>query len=477
MSKPEIKLYYKKATAEAIGRKHGITQKQLDRELDALPKKIRKLRAIPKIRKKEDAYRNLVENEEIAQQVEDVIADLKGPCENLVVLGIGGSALGNIALQTALNPYMHNLDDKQRTGPRLFVFDNIDPPQLVSFLKWLGKKLKRTVFNVISRTGTASETMSQFMIVRKRLRKLGARRFRNQMVVTTCFNQNPLHTIAINENLPRLEIPEDVGGRFSVLSPVGLFSAAMCGVKINLLLEGARNMHGRVLPRISRTNPAALIAAIHHHFYEKGKKISVMIPYSFALKDMADWYRQLWAESLGKARNLDGKAVHTGPTPVKALGATDQHSQLQLYLEGPNDKVCTFLEVEKFKKDLTIGKVPSYTPELKYLENGKLSTLLKNEKKATEFALLKMKRPCLTVIFPEVSPYTVGQFIYLYEVTTSFSGALFGINPYNQPGVELVKEATIALMGKAGNYKDGYKYGQFAEDIRGKTNIDKKFLV
>jgi glucose-6-phosphate isomerase len=288
--------------------------------------------------------------------------------------------------------------------------------------------------------------MGQFMIVRELLGKLGARCFQKQVVVTTCLDENPLHKIAINEKLGLLEIPKYVGGRFSVLSPVGLFSASMCGININMLLRGARDMHDRVCGRISRANPAAVIAALHHCFYKKGKKTSVMMPYSYALKDMADWFRQLWAESLGKARSLDDRAVHVGPTPVKALGATDQHSQLQLYLEGPNDKVFTFLQVEKFRKDLRIGRAPNYASELKYLQNSKLSTLLEIEKRATECALLKMKRPCVSVIFPEVSPYTIGQFIYLYEVTTSFSGALFDINPYNQPSVGAVKDDITSKM-------------------------------
>ena len=196
------------------------------------------------------------------------------------------------------------------------------------------------------------------------------------------------------------------------------------------------------------------------------------MPYSYALKDMADWYRQLWAESLGKATDLAGNEVFLGPTPVKALGTTDQHSQVQLYREGPNDKLFTFLQVENFDKDITTGPAPDCASELEFLAGKKLSELLNSEKQATEYALLESKRPCLTVIFPEVNAYTVGQFIYLFEVTTSFAGALFGINPYDQPAVELGKEATFALMGKTGD-----EYTEFANKIRSLTNVDKSFLV
>ena len=195
-----------------------------------------------------------------------------------------------------------------------------------------------------------------------------------------------------------------------------------------------------------------------------------MMPYSYALKDLSDWYRQLWAESLGKVKDLTGNEVHIGPTPVKALGTTDQHSQVQLYREGPNDKLFTFLCVNNFQRNLTIGPAPDCAPELSFLAGADLSTLLNSEKNATEFALLQDRRPCLTVVFDKVNAYTVGRFIYLYEVTTSFAGALFGINTYDQPAVELGKDATSALMGGAG-------FENLAQQIRPLTEVDGDFLV
>ena len=229
-------------------------------------------------------------------------------------------------------------------------------------------------------------------------------------------------------------------------------------------------MNERVSCKDFWKNPAAINAAINYHYYTHGKPISVMMPYSFELKDMADWYRQLWAESLGKKLDLNKRKVWIGPTPVKALGVTDQHSKVQLYREGPNDKLFTFLQVNNFGRDVKIGSAPDCAPELGFLAGKKMSTLFNNEKKATEYALLESKRPCLTVLFDKVNAYTVGQFIYLFEVTTSFTGALFNINPYDQPAVELGKEATFALMGKEG-------YEDFAKEIRSKTKTDKKYLV
>jgi glucose-6-phosphate isomerase len=465
----QIKLYYKNVTAEIIGDEHGIT----DAQLKNLAKKASTL--ISQLNKERKAgktpYRDLPYNSETIQKVKNLTAELKDQCENLVVLGIGGSALGNIALQTALNPYMHNLDDSQRPGPRLFVFDNIDPSQLASFLDWAGDKLDKTTFNVISKSGETSETAAQFLIIRNTLQDaLGPKALHNHIVATTDQKKGILRRIADDLKLRCLEVPNGVGGRFSVLSDVGLFSSAMCGIDIDSLLEGARDMDKRVSADDFYKNPAAINAAINYHFYNTGKKISVMMPYSYHLKDLADWYRQLWAESLGKANDLKGSEAHIGPTPVKALGTTDQHSQVQLYREGPNDKLFTFLQINNFDKDLKIGPVPDCALELEFLADKDLSALLNSEKMATEFALLQNQRPCLTVIFPRVNAYTVGQFIYLYEVTTSFAGALFGTNPYNQPAVELGKEATFALMGKAG-------FEKLAQQIKPLTTLDGDFLV
>ncbi len=479
MSEPQIKFYYKNVTADVVGAEHGITDKQfadLAKQTSPLIIQLNKERKAGKT-----PYRDLPYSKENPKRIKNLVAEVKGDCENLVVLGIGGSALGNIALQTALNPYMYNLDDKQRRGPRLFVFDNVDPVQFGSFLDWVGDKLNKTIFNIISKSGRTVETASQFMIARKLfLDKLGPEGLRNQVIVTTDTEKGTLRSIAGEAGFKSLIVPDGVGGRFSVLSDVGLFSAAMCGIDIDLLLEGARDMDKRVSCEDFKKNPAAINAAINRHYYNRGKKISVMMPYSYHLKDLADWYRQLWAESLGKSEDLKSNKVYIGPTPVKALGTTDQHSQVQLYREGPNDKLFTFLQVENFDRELKIGPAPECAPELDYLANKDLSALFNSEKKATEYALLESKRPCLTVVFPEVNAYMVGQFIYLFEVTTSFAGALFGINTYDQPAVELGKEATFALMDKpairvAG--KPGKEYKELAQQIRSMTEVDDSFAI
>ena len=466
MSRP-IQLYYKNATTDAVGSEHGLTIDEMNKLSDEIVRITEKMDAHRSEGKL--PYRDLPYKTDNCQKIKNLASQLAPRYDNLVVLGIGGSALGNIALQTALNSPVYNLL-ADRPGPRLFVIDNVDPVQIGSLLEYLDHDLDRTLFNVISKSGRTAETASQYLTIREMLSsKLPDSKLSDHIIATTDAQAGTLRNIADKESLTALVVPDGVGGRFSVLSDVGLFSAAMCGIDIEQLLAGAADMDQRLKTTELTKNPAALYAAIQYLFYQKKKNISVMMPYSYQLKDLGDWFRQLWAESLGKENDLSGNLVNVGPTPVKALGTTDQHSQVQLYREGPNDKVFTFLEVESFQREVVIGDAGDVN-ELSYLSSQKMSRLLNCEKQGTEYALLKSKRPCLTIRFPEINAHTVGQFIYLFEVATSYMGELLNINTYDQPAVELGKEATFALM----DHKD---YKQLAQKINAVSNIDENFLL
>jgi glucose-6-phosphate isomerase len=299
--------------------------------------------------------------------------------------------------------------------------------------------------------------------------KLG-KNYAQNILATTDPNGGTLRQICNDEGYRTLEVPDGVGGRFSVLSAVGLFSAAMCGIDIEALLEGARDMDKRLKGEDVLDNPAALIAAVHYILNKRGKSMSVMMPYSSSLYYLADWYRQLWAESIGKKDGLKKKNVYAGQTPIKALGTTDQHSQVQLYREGPNDKIITFLEVERFGSKLAIPTSMKHVESLAYLCGSNFQTLMNAEKLGTEYALLESQRPTLTVVLPQISAETVGQFLYLYEVAVSFMGGLLEINTYDQPAVQLGKDATYALMGKSG-------FADLAKKIQPVAKRDKKFLI
>jgi glucose-6-phosphate isomerase len=464
-----ISLYWKNATAEAVGEKHGVTGKQLK----SLAPRMKQLHQQMTIERKAGRlrFRDLPHDQDMISAVQSEIEHFRDRCDVLLVLGIGGSALGNIALHNALNPYTYNLmSDRTRSGPQLFVLDNVDPDQIKSVIELITPKIKKTIVNVISKSGETAETASQFILFRDLLqRKLGAR-YKDNILATTDPTGGTLREICKTEGYRTLEVPEGVGGRFSVLSAVGLFSAGMCGIDIDALMQGAADMDKRLKESDLFQNPAAMIAAIHWLLDKKGKNITVMMPYSTSLYYLADWFRQLWAESLGKQNGLKKKNIYAGQTPIKALGATDQHSQVQLYREGPNDKVITFLEVERFQNKLSIPSSMKHVESLAYLSNSNFQTLINSEKLGTEYALLESHRPTTTVLLPQISPETVGQFLYLYECAVSYMGGLYEINTYDQPAVQLGKDATYALMGKSG-------FADLAKKIQRVAKKDRKYIM
>ncbi|MCC6239763.1 MAG: glucose-6-phosphate isomerase [Phycisphaerales bacterium] len=464
-----ISLNWKNASTRAVGQQHGVSEK----DLAALAGPIKKLTKQFADQRKagELRFRELPYNEDMLDAIESQVEHFRDRCEVLIILGIGGSALGNIALQSALNPSTYNLmSDRTRSGPQLFVLDNVDPEMIKATIDHLTPKIKKTIVNVISKSGETAETASQFILFRDLLQAKLGKKYKDNILATTDPSEGTLREIVKAEGYRTLEVPPGVGGRFSVLSAVGLFSAAMCGIDIQALMEGARDMDKRVKEPDVLKNPAAMIAAVHYVLNNRGKNMSVMMPYSNALYYLADWYRQLWAESLGKQNGLHKKNVFAGQTPIKALGTTDQHSQVQLYREGPNDKVITFLEVERFSSKLTIPDSMKHVQSLRYLAGSNFQSLINSEKLGTEYALLESQRPTMTINFPVISAQTVGQFIYLYEVATSYMGGLLDINTYDQPAVQLGKDATYALMGKSG-------FDELNRKIQAVAKRDKKFTI
>jgi len=465
----QLRLYYKNATAEAVGGKHGVTDKELKEiapRIKDLTKQMNDERKAGKLK-----YRDLPCDEEMVDAIHRQVEHFRDRCDVLIVLGIGGSALGNIALQNALNPYTYNLmSDRTRPGPQIFVLDNVDPDQIKAVVDLIAPKIRKTILNVVSKSGETAETASQFILFRDLLQQKLGKKYKENILATTDAAGGTLREIATAEGYRTLVVPDGVGGRFSVMSAVGLFSAAMCGIDVDAVLEGAADMDKRLKDGDVLKNPAAMIAAINYLLDQKGKVMSVMMPYSTSLYSLADWFRQLWAQSLGKQNGLKRKNVYAGQTPIKALGTTDQHSQVQLYREGPNDKVFTFLEVERYATKLAIPSTMKDVKSLDYLAGSNFQTLINSEKLGTEYALLESQRPTMSVLFPQISPQTVGQFFYLYEVAVSYMGGLMEINTYDQPAVQLGKDATYALMGKSG-------YADLGKKIQGVAKRDSKFML
>ena len=366
---------------------------------------------------------------------------------DVVVLGIGGSALGPIALRTALlSPAWNVRSAANRDGrPRLHVLDNIDPATMASLLDRL--ELGATLFIVTSKSGGTAETLAQYLIVRGRLDTAG-RPAREHILFVTDPENGALRRIARDEGISAASVPPNVGGRFSVLSPVGLLPAALTGIDISELLRGAAEMRARCEAVDWKANPAGAFAVLQWLADTRyGRHGHVFMPYDDGLRDMAFWFVQLWAESLGKIR-ADG--THVGPTPIPALGATDQHSQVQLFMEGPNDKTVTFVSVEQSYQDLHVPKLHTDHADLAYLGGHRLSELLGAEQLATAGALAARGRMNMLIGLERLDAWHVGGLIMLLEIATAFAGELYGVNAFDQPGVELGKRFTYGMFGRPG---------------------------
>ena len=388
----------------------------------------------------------------LARRTREVADAVGGGCDDVVVVGIGGSALGAAALRDGLlGPWWNELDADARGGaPRLHVLDNPDPDSAEALLGRLD--LARTVFNVVSKSGSTAETLALFLIARARMRKaLGARRARDRIVVTTDARWGALRELAEEEGLASLPVPRSVGGRFSVLSPVGMLPAALAGIDVEAVLAGAAAMADRCAGPDLATNPAGILATLLHAAdSDGGARIQVFMPYADRLRGFAYWVRQLWAESLGKAVGTDGAPAGTGPTPLTAFGAADQHSVLQLLMEGPRDKVVVFFGRARPAREVTIPQAFAEKPAFSYLGGHTLHGLLDRERRATAEALRRAGRMNMTVAVDRIDARALGGLLMLFQIAVVHAGALYGVNPLDQPGVELGKSLTCGLLGRAG---------------------------
>jgi glucose-6-phosphate isomerase len=385
-------------------------------------------------------------------QAQELAGRLEGRFENLVIIGIGGSALGARTLRDALlGPMWNERSNEERAGrPRIYILDNVDPGAVLDTVEHLD--LSRTLFNVVSKSGSTAETMALYLVIEGLLiEEVGTEKAGEHFVFTTDPENGPLRSIAETEGIESLSIPGNVGGRFSVLSPVGLFPAALGGIDVVGLLAGAARADEYCRTPTLRENPAGLVATLLHTAHsESGASIHVMMPYSERLRSFSFWFQQLWAESLGKAHDRSGNVVHTGPTPLPAVGVTDQHAQVQLFIEGPLDKVVIFLAVTGAQRDMEIGKHRAAIPSVGYLGGHTVGQLLDAERKATSEALRQNGRANMTLEIEGLDASTLGELFMFMSVATVYAGALYDVNPLDQPGVELGKRLTYGLMGREG---------------------------
>ena len=446
-----LKLNCKNSDSLIIGEEHGLN---LEEEFNNYSEKIADI--IRSLNQRKDKpgewlqWMNLGYNEETIWYVKEFASIVEGRFENILVLGIGGSALGGLAVTEALlKPYWNFLTPEQRNNlPRIFFLDNIDPDSINGILEILD--LKKTLVNVITKSGDTAETMSQFMVIKDLMEKALGDNYRKNIIATTDKKMGILRQLADQEGYKIFYVPDDIGGRFSVFSSIGLVPFALVGLDIDKIINGIKDIDLELKNTDIHQNIAAQFALIHYLMdVKKGKNITVLMPYSSKLKYIPDWYVQLIAESLGKGVNRNGEKVSLGLTPIKALGATDQHTKLQLFNEGPNDKVITFIRVNEYNTTLEIPKIFEYTG-IGYLGGKTINDLMNAEADSTMVSLADYQRPTITLSIDKIDEYHIAQLLYMLEIQTAIAGELYNINTFDQPGVEQVKNYIYTILGRAG---------------------------
>ncbi|MCL4478888.1 MAG: glucose-6-phosphate isomerase [Deltaproteobacteria bacterium] len=384
-------------------------------------------------------FLSIIEGHSIFKEIRSLAGKYpSGKYNDIILLGIGGSALGARAIKNAF-------EYTGKKGINIHVLDNIDPAVFYGTLNKIN--LKKTLFIVISKSGATVETMAQLFIVMDKFKKAaGAKFFTAHFICITTDGRGPLFNIAQKYHVPMLFIPENVGGRYSVLSPVGMLPAALMGINISDMIDGAKSVKAAFIK--ARGLNIGELAGIYYLMHkELNKNIMVFMPYTSRLTDFGEWLAQLWAESLGKRYARDGREVFSGATPVIAVGARDQHSQLQLYKEGPPDKFITFIEIEKPNiKEQKIIPVSPVDIEFRHLFSKTLGMLINAEMNATRTSLVKSLRPSIKISIPELSAKTLGELFVFFEILIVFIGLLYQINPFDQPGVEEGKQILKQIL-------------------------------
>ncbi len=377
-------------------------------------------------------------------EITNVAKEIREKYENFVVIGMGGSSLGNQMLHFAFNGIYHNL----HSSPKMYFLDNVDPESTETLLNSLD--LNKTMFNVITKSGSTAETIQNFLLITDLLKEHSLNP-KEHLIFTTDPEKGLLRKLAKEFEVKTFEIPPFVGGRYSVLTPVGLLSAAVEGIDIPVLLRGAELMRLGILNSEPLNCSAIVLPTIQYLLFKmKNVNINAMFTYSDGLSYLGQWYRQLLSESIGKRYTQDGKEINTGITPLAVRGTSDQHSILQLFLEGPFDKLIIMIAPHNYKSELKVKGEMIKDESVDYLKNREYSDLIKAEFAGTKAALKKNKRPFVSIEISEIREEEIGKLIYLFEYSVILLGELLNINPIDQPAVELGKQFTYGIMGRKG---------------------------
>jgi glucose-6-phosphate isomerase len=387
-------------------------------------------------------------DEEMIADLEKTASFIQAHAEIFVVIGIGGSYLGARAVIEALK---HNFDFAQSHDERqkplvLYAGQNLSQDYLSDLLDILNKR--DYALTVISKSGTTTEPAVAFRILRNHLEdKYGKDGARRRIIAITDKSAGALKQLSVNEGYKTYIVPDDIGGRYSVLTPVGLLPIAVAGFNIRMLVKGAVDMQKKLAQSSSiNENPAAMYAAARNALYQNGKVIEIMVNYQPNLNYFTEWWKQLYGESEGK----EGKGIF----PAGVINTTDLHSMGQYIQEGERKIFETVLSVEKPQKNLKIPQEAENLDKLNFIAGKEIHFVNQMAEIATTLAHVDGQVPNLRISIPEVTEYSLGQLIYFYEFACALSGYTLGINPFDQPGVEAYKKNMFALLGKPGFEKE-----------------------
>jgi glucose-6-phosphate isomerase len=425
-----------------------ITERTILKTAEQLKPEIQNMaRAASKKYDDDRASINLPDDKDMLKEVKKTIKEkMRLNPEYLVVIGTGGSNLGTIAVQEAV---LGRLYDQLHPKVGVLYADTVDTDYIRNVMQIVEPILKKggnVIVNGISKSGTTTETMANFEVILNLLRKHKAR-YQDCVIVATD-KESRLWNLAADKGFDVLDIPEKVGGRYSVLSPVGLFPLGLLGVDIEQLLAGAKDARDLCLRQNIEDNPAAIFSAVQFLHYKKGKNIFDLFLFSNDLESLGKWYRQLMAESLGKEFNLRGERVNVGITPTVSVGSTDLHSVAQLYLGGPYDKFTTFVSVEKDQSVLDVPQLEGYSELVVGIQGKSLKKIMDAILEGTKKAFTKDKRPFVEILLPDKSEYSIGQFLQFKMIETMYLGYLLNVNPFNQPSVESYKRETRRILSQ-----------------------------
>jgi glucose-6-phosphate isomerase len=385
--------------------------------------------------------------------------------DNVLVIGIGGSTLGFRAILQAMRGPYFNYDSWDREYPRVFVVDNIDPVIAAQLTDRLDFKMTTIIY--ISKSGSTPESAANFIHFFDRCSHAGSDPA--DMTFICDPGDNGINNIAKNLGCNLLHIPPDLGGRYSVLSAVGLLPSEIIGLSSPEFIRGARSVHDVIVKTPLEKNALFAVGSCLQTLFSKGKSIHVMFSYGNSLSDFGLWFVQLWAESLGKRFSTSGEEVFAGTTPLASLGATDQHSILQLFKEGPNDKVLGFVSVRDYEIDITLPGRFSLEVEYAYFAGHTLEEQLGIEMTSTEISLVNAGKPCYKIEIADLSPTTFGGLFYFMECLTVYVAELSKVNPFDQPGVEDGKNMTYALMGRQDHAAKRQKHEEALSEYQKRT--------